>query len=55
MNGHHTDKCGRLRHTIQDMIDLGKLPKPGSPNISTNPLSNYHAMPPSNGVGAQWI
>jgi len=54
-HGHHTDKCGRLRYTIQDMIDSGKLPKLGAPNILTNPLPDYHATPPLNGDGAQWI
>ncbi|KAK9291449.1 hypothetical protein L1049_019397 [Liquidambar formosana] len=27
----------------------------GLPNISTNPLPDYHAMPPTNGDGASWI
>lgn len=44
-NGHHIDRCGRLHHTIQDMIDSGKLPRPEAPNTATNPFSNHHAMP----------
>ena len=47
-HGHSTDKCTRLRHNIEDLIQSSKTPNPpiNLPNIKTNHLPNYNAMPP---------
>ncbi|KAL9237257.1 hypothetical protein vseg_011830 [Gypsophila vaccaria] len=42
--GHDTEKCLRLRHAIQDMIDAGDLPRPtkgGQPSNQNNSLSSH--------------
>src|SRR2546425_1114686 len=47
--GHDTDKCIRLRHEIQNLIEEGKIPDPekDKPNVMTNPLPNFHNVPPA--------
>ena len=47
-HGHSTDKCTHLHHDIEDLIQSGKIPKPpiNLPNIKTNHLPNYNAVPP---------
>ena len=46
--GHDTDSYVCLRHEIQDLIDSYKIPDPERehPNTHTNPLPNYHSVPP---------
>ena len=46
--GHDTDSCTRLRHEIQDLIDVGKItdPETRKPNTQNNPLPNYRNAPP---------
>ncbi|KAL9238880.1 hypothetical protein vseg_013251 [Gypsophila vaccaria] len=42
--GHDTEKCVRLQHAIQDMIDVGDLPRPtpgGQPSNKENPLATH--------------
>ena len=41
--GHDTDKCTRLRHEIQNLIEQGKIPDPekSNPSIKANPLPNH--------------
>jgi len=42
-NGQNTDRCLRLKHDIQDLIDLGKIepPRAKRPNVTTNPLLSF--------------
>ena len=50
-NGHSTNKCFRLKHDIEDLIDRDVIPKPNPPtmsNIHQNPLPNYQRVPPPN-------
>nr|POE62373.1 hypothetical protein CFP56_43958 [Quercus suber] len=46
-HGHFTDKCNRLRHDIEDLIQSGKIRKPpiNLPNIKSNPLLDYDVVP----------
>ena len=47
--GHNTDKCTRLRHEIQNLIEQGKIPDPekSNPSIKANPLPNYRSVAPN--------
>nr|POE85245.1 hypothetical protein CFP56_67849 [Quercus suber] len=47
-HGHSIDKCTRLCHDIEDLIQSGKILKPpiNLPNIKTNHLPNYNVVPP---------
>ncbi|KAI8529862.1 hypothetical protein RHMOL_Rhmol11G0007100 [Rhododendron molle] len=45
MPGHHTDKCYRLRHEIQDLIDDGTVQVPPRPNVITNSLPQHGSDP----------
>ena len=49
-HGHSTDKCTHFCPDIKDLIQSGKIPFPSInlPNIKTNPLPNYHGVPPPN-------
>ena len=48
--GHPTDRCPRLRHEIEDLIQKGIVPKPpAKPNVIDNPMPN-HAVPPPEGM-----
>ena len=41
--GHSTNRCLRLRHSIQDLIDAKKIAPPNpKPNVTTNPLPNHN-------------
>lgn len=44
MLGHDTEKCWKLRHAIQDLIDTNKIEvqTPEAPNINQNPLPAHH-------------
>jgi hypothetical protein len=46
--GHDTDRCLRLRHEIQKLIDDGKIPDPekSKPGIKDNPLPDFRRVPP---------
>lgn len=44
--GHDTDRCRRLKHEIQDLIDHGTIQTPTKPNVQTNPLPNHNNVPP---------
>ncbi|KAI8014581.1 hypothetical protein LOK49_LG05G03539 [Camellia lanceoleosa] len=46
--GHDTDRCFRLRHEIQDLIDNKVIapPQPPKPNVTTNPLPPHDRVPP---------
>ena len=47
MPGHTTDDFKTLKNAIQDLIDSRKIDDPERrPNVKTNPLPNYQAMPP---------
>ncbi len=51
--GHSTDKCTRLKHGIQDLIDNDVIPKArltNQPNVHKNPLPNYQRTPPPNQI-----
>ena len=41
--GHDTEKCWRLKHAIQDLIDTNKIEvqAPEAPNINQNPLPKH--------------
>jgi hypothetical protein len=43
-------KCLRLKHDIQDLIDSGKIepPRANRPNVTTNPLPTHAVLPPAN-------
>jgi len=45
MLGHVINNCFRLRHTIQDLIDEGKITPPAAQSVR-NPLPNTHRVPP---------
>ncbi|KAI8572792.1 hypothetical protein RHMOL_Rhmol01G0227900 [Rhododendron molle] len=45
MPGHHTDKCYRLRHEIQDLIYDGTVQVPPKPNIISNSLPQHGSDP----------
>ncbi|KAI8555208.1 hypothetical protein RHMOL_Rhmol05G0157000 [Rhododendron molle] len=45
MPGHHTDKCYRFRHEIQDLIDDGMVQVPPKPNVISNPLPQHGSDP----------
>ena len=47
-HGHSTNKCTRLYHDIEYLIQSGKIPMPpiNLPNIKTNHLPDYHGVPP---------
>src|SRR2546425_2876542 len=46
--GHDTDRCLRLRHEIQNLIDEGKIPDPekSKTSIKDNPLPDFRRVPP---------
>src|SRR5256884_3079950 len=48
VKGHYTDKCHRLRHEIQDLIDQGKIPDPDNSTSSTKATSSsdYRSVAP---------
>ena len=55
MEGHRTDYCASLRHTIQDLIDSGAVSFPASttdtdldPDMTSDSFPAYstHAVPP---------
>lgn len=43
--GHDTERCMKLRHLVQNLIDNGKIAPPTTqaPNVNTNPLPNHQA------------
>ncbi|GMP28522.1 hypothetical protein CsSME_00004027 [Camellia sinensis var. sinensis] len=45
--GHDTDRCFRLQHKIQDLIDNKVIapPQPPKPNVTTNPLPPHDRVP----------
>ncbi|GMQ00011.1 hypothetical protein CsSME_00047265 [Camellia sinensis var. sinensis] len=45
---HDTDRCFRLRHEIQDLIDNKVIapPQPPKPNVTTNSLPPHGRVPP---------
>ncbi|KAF5932738.1 hypothetical protein HYC85_028909 [Camellia sinensis] len=45
-HGHDTDRCFRLRHEIQDLIDKQVIAPPEKPNVTTNPLPPHNQAPP---------
>ncbi|KAF5932034.1 hypothetical protein HYC85_028205 [Camellia sinensis] len=45
-HGHDTDRCYRLRHEIQDLIDKQVIAPPDKPNVTTNPLPPHNQAPP---------
>src|SRR3989442_906613 len=46
--GHDTDKCTRLRHEIQNLIEEGKIPDPekDKPNVTINSLPDFRRVAP---------
>src|SRR3989442_7633598 len=48
IKGHNTDKCHRLRHEIQDLIDQGEIPDPDRGNSSArcNPPPGFRSAAP---------
>ena len=49
--GHDTERCKRLQHQIQDLIDKETIAPPtgNAPNVITNLLPNHRAvLPPAN-------
>ena len=46
-HGHSIDKCTHLHHDIEDLIQVGKIPKPpiNLPSIKRNPLPDYNVVP----------
>ncbi|XP_043687918.1 uncharacterized protein LOC122639153 [Telopea speciosissima] len=38
------DKCPRLQHEIQDLLDAKKFELRSKPNVSTNPLPKHHTV-----------
>ena len=46
--GHDTERCMRLKHEVQNLIDNRTIAPPAgnAPNIITNPLPNHRAVPP---------
>ncbi|KAF5933094.1 hypothetical protein HYC85_029265 [Camellia sinensis] len=49
-HGHDTDRCYRLRHEIQDLIDKQVIAPPDKPNVTTNPLPPHNQPPPPNRI-----
>src|SRR2546425_1010163 len=49
VKGHYTDKCHRLRHEIQDLIDQGKIPNPDkiTPRTGASSSSDYRSVTPA--------
>ncbi|KAJ9167545.1 hypothetical protein P3X46_022189 [Hevea brasiliensis] len=46
-HGHDTDRCFRLKHEVQDLIDAKKIADPENrPNTRTNPMPNHNVPPP---------
>ncbi|KAJ9170390.1 hypothetical protein P3X46_018502 [Hevea brasiliensis] len=46
-HGHDTDRCFRLKHEVQDLIDAKKIADPENrPNTRTNPMPNHNVSPP---------
>ncbi|KAJ9186810.1 hypothetical protein P3X46_002342 [Hevea brasiliensis] len=46
-HGHNTDRCFRLKHEVQDLIDAKKIADPKNrPNTCTNPMPNHNVPPP---------
>ncbi|KAJ9185100.1 hypothetical protein P3X46_004767 [Hevea brasiliensis] len=46
-HGHDTDRCFRLKHEVQDLIDAKKIADPENrPNTHTNPMPNHNVPPP---------
>ena len=48
IQGHDTERCAVLHHTVQDLIDLGLFNLSG-PSVTTNPLPTHstHVVPSS--------
>ena len=44
--GHPTDTLIRLKHEIQNLIDLGKITDPENPSTRNNSFLNYQNVPP---------
>ena len=54
--GHKTDNCFHFKHEIQDLLDNETLLNPNiitKPNITKNPLLDYHRAPPPYQVWVQ--
>ncbi|KAJ9145620.1 hypothetical protein P3X46_027983 [Hevea brasiliensis] len=46
-HGHDSDRCFRLKHEVQDLIDAKKIVDPENrPNTFTNPMPNHNVPPP---------
>ncbi|XP_057986706.1 uncharacterized protein LOC131171253 [Hevea brasiliensis] len=46
-HGHDTDRCFRLKHEVQDLIDAKKIADPENrPNTRTNPMPNHNLDEP---------
>ncbi|KAI8560435.1 hypothetical protein RHMOL_Rhmol04G0254900 [Rhododendron molle] len=43
MSSHPTEKCYRLRHEIQDLIDDGTVQVPPKPNVISNSLPQHRS------------
>ena len=41
-----TDNCIRLKHEIQNLIDVGRIIDPENPSTKNNPFPNYQNVPP---------
>ena len=49
-HSHDTDRCFRLCHEIQDLIDKQVIAPPEKPNVTTNPLPPHNQAPPPNRI-----
>ncbi|XP_074288461.1 uncharacterized protein LOC141613616 [Silene latifolia] len=53
--GHDTEKCFRLKHEIQDMIEDGTIPIPTvKPNNVTNPFGDHSNAVSANEINGIW-
>ena len=50
---HSTDNYMRLKHEIQNLIDVGRIIDPENPSTKNNPFPNYNTMMINSGVSEE--